>query len=98
VIDIDDMLTNGQWVLRGAIRVWVENPRVQMTADFRPHDFIACPTCHARMDEKCQRRNGKESSHSSRLVRRVCACGASVRPREPMCGFCRAEMTTRKAA
>jgi hypothetical protein len=97
VIDIDDMLTNGEWVLRGAIRVWVENPRVQMTADFRPHDFIACPTCHARMDERCTG-NKRNRDHSSRLVKRVCPCGNSLRANEPMCGICRAEMSRTEAA
>jgi hypothetical protein len=94
LFDIEDALTNGQWVRRGLIWAWVENPhKLGDRPSWNPHDLIACPTCHARMDERCKTRLGKSAqSHDSRLVARVCGCGGPIRAREPMCGFCRADM------
>jgi hypothetical protein len=97
---VTDILANGEWVRDGLIWRWVQNQPEPEEADpptYQPHDLIACPTCHARMDEHCKRKSGRQNEHSTRLVKRVCVCGGPVRPREPMCGWCRAE-AERKAA
>lgn len=87
------VLANGEWVRHGMIWRWHPAPpeTVERPADFTPHDLIACPVCLARMDEHCRRSNGRGSAHAARLVKRVCVCGGPIRPKEPMCGFCRAE-------
>lgn len=91
-----DVLTDGEWVRKGLVWHWVANPHAEPEqVEFDPptyaaHELIACPFCLARMDESCKTDGGW--SHASRLLKRVCACGGPVRPREPMCGFCRAEM------
>lgn len=93
----DLALTNGYWAQRGMIKVWVHvEPLIELKQEptYDPRDLIACPTCHAHMDERCKGWDGRplSRSHGSRLVKRVCSCGMPVRFREPMCGFCRAEM------
>lgn len=93
---IDHGLVNGKWVQRGMVWRWVQNAPVSTVRTYEPSELIACPTCRARMDERCRTSDG--ASHKRRLVKRVCSCGGPVRPREPMCGFCRAEMTVRSAA
>lgn len=101
----DIPLVNGQWIRRGMVVVWQQNPKAEVEPDeqrptYNPSELIACPTCHARMDESCEKRDGsvRRRSHGSRLVKRVCSCGGPVRPREPMCGFCRAEAAVEVAA
>lgn len=97
-IDADDgvELTDGQWVTVGAIKKWVPNPTALPVVDepdpptLLPRDLIACPTCLAKMDERCEGMS-RGRSHSARLVKRVCSCGDSLRPGEPMCGLCRVE-------
>lgn len=91
---LSDMLANGEWVRRGMVWRWIQNEPEPLPEPItrNPHDLIACPTCYARMDEFCKRPNGRGHSHDTRLVKRVCSCGMPVRSREPMCGFCRAEM------
>ena len=94
-----DILANGEWVRRGLVWHWRANPaatnepsvELKEVPDYLPRDLIACPKCFARMDESCKTDGGW--SHTTRLVKRVCSCGGTVRPREPMCGWCRAEMT-----
>lgn len=91
------VLEGGSWVQRGMIRIWEPAPpapAVLRTPSYAPHDLIACPTCHARMDEFCTRPGSKRHSHDARLVKRVCSCGGPVRTREPICGLCRAELAT----
>lgn len=91
-----DVLANGEWVRRGLVWHWKQNEPETVVVeprDYFPSDLIACPTCLARMDEHCRRKSGKSGQHRSRLVARVCSCGSSIRPKEPMCGMCRAEMT-----
>lgn len=100
---LSDVLAGGEWVRRGMIWHWESTPEAEpepelvedRTRNYRPHDLIACPACLARMDEPCR---GSRQSHTSRLVRRVCSCGEAVRPQEPMCGFCRAEMARGEVA
>lgn len=86
-----DVLANGEWVRRGMVWHWVANEPPEKDEDgaYTPHDLIACGTCYARMDERCKTTTGKD--HNRRLVKRVCACGGSIRPREQICGWCRAE-------
>lgn len=94
-----EVLEGGEWVLRGLTMRWEPAPTrpISLPPPLRqPHDLIACPTCLARMDEFCTRPGSKRHSHDTRLVKRVCACGGTVRPREPMCGFCRAELEVTK--
>lgn len=96
---LTDILANGEWVRRGMVWHWRQNtpePIVIEPRGYRAHDLIACPFCLARMDESCKTEGGW--SHSTRLVKRVCSCGGALRPREPMCAYCRAEQTIREAA
>lgn len=94
---LSEVLADGEWVRRGLIWHWQPNPDAEPEPEdeeppaYIPHDLIACPACLARMDETCKTKGGW--SHATRLVKRVCSCGGPIRPREPMCGFCRAEMT-----
>lgn len=99
--DIEARLANGHWVRRNGVQVWMPNPAPETKQpEVKPSDLIACPVCLARMDERCKKADGQDRrrTHSERLVKRVCSCGASVRPREPMCGFCRAEAAIEVAA
>jgi hypothetical protein len=55
----------------------------------RPHDLIACPTCHARMDELCRTSGGyTRRPHTNRLVRKVCPCGATLGYHKGLCEPC----------
>jgi hypothetical protein len=100
-----DVLSGGEWVRVGLVWRWVAEPDAEPEPDlpdppsYLPADLIACPTCGARMDERCKTLNGDgPADHRRRLVKRVCSCGGPVRPQEPMCGFCRAEMAREEAA
>lgn len=93
LFDLDNILDNGQWVRRGLVWHWQPSstpPTKLDAATYRPHDLIACPACHARMDEPCKTK--KRTNHATRLVKRVCSCGDPVRQNEPMCPTCRAEI------
>lgn len=95
-----DILSGGGWVRRGLVWHWVATepePDIKEQPDYFPADLIACPVCLAKMDERCKG-SSRERDHKRRLVKRVCSCGGPLRPQEPMCGFCRAEMTIREAA
>lgn len=84
------VLANGEWVRHGMIWRWHPAPDAEPEVDEPdPHDLIACPTCMARMDEHCRSYDGRD--HAARLVKRVCSCGGPIRPREPICGWCRVE-------
>ncbi len=94
-----DELSGGEWVRNGLVWHWVETETPEPEddrPDYFPGDLIACPFCLARMDEGCRTSDGR--SHSTRLVKRVCSCGGSICPNEPMCGFCRAEASREVAA
>lgn len=56
------------------------------------HDLIACPTCHARLDESCRTPSGHTTTeHGSRLAGRRCPCGMALAPRRRLCDLCRDE-------
>lgn len=93
-VDAEARLANGRWVRRSGVQVWVANPVLEpKRPTFVPHELIACPTCLARMDEKCRQPDGanRRRTCAARLVKRVCSCGGRVRHKEEVCGFCRAE-------
>lgn len=98
-----DVLAGGEWVQRGMVWRWQADPDIQPEPEpksYRPHDLIACPTCLARMDEKCRNNDVARPTrdHEARLVKRVCSCGGSVRPREAMCRLCEVEEMAREMA
>jgi hypothetical protein len=98
-----EILAGGEWVRRGMVWHWRPNSELETGDDpepptYAPRDLIACPVCLARMDEHCRTKSGRGKEHRRRLVKRVCGCGGPIRPREPMCGFCRAEMAREDAA
>jgi hypothetical protein len=56
------------------------------------HALIACPTCHARLDESCRTPSGHTTTaHGSRLASRRCPCGAALGYRRSLCDDCRDE-------
>ena len=52
------------------------------------HDLIACPTCHARVDQPCRSASGHTTTHSNRLAPRLCPCGMTLKPRRTLCDWC----------
>lgn len=85
-----------QWIQRGPIKVAVEVPdepppvAAPEPEPRRIHDLIACPTCHARVDETCRTRSGHTTTpHSSRLAPRLCPCGSQLAARRRYCDPCR---------
>lgn len=89
------------WRLRCGVLVAVaeESPPEPPTAPQRPPltgpefaRMIACPTCHARVDQMCQTTTGRHREpHASRLVARRCSCGEVLAPGKKVCALCRAE-------
>lgn len=94
------ILTHGEWVRHGAIRIW--RPREievlaepeQPTAPRRPRavPMIACPVCFARTNERCRTTDGRpaHNSHKARLAGRSCVCGEPRMKRSDQCATCRA--------
>jgi hypothetical protein len=53
------------------------------------HGLKACPTCHARLDERCRTKTGNpRHPHPSRLVAKVCGCGAPLGRYRKLCDDC----------
>jgi hypothetical protein len=80
------------WRRRGLVQVAAPATEPPPSLARTIHDLIACPTCHARVDERCKSATGTpRSPHVNRLVPRRCPCGASLEDRKQMCEQCRRE-------
>lgn len=98
VLDEED----GQWVQCGATKVWQVRPRPAVSNGV-PHipapaqsldvsKLIACPTCHAKVTERCKSAGGiGRSPHVNRLAPRLCPCGELLGGRKQLCEWCRRE-------
>lgn len=83
-------LTDGTWRTRGLVRVWVPSTPPRRKVDLS--SLIACPTCHARIDQSCRTRSGHTTvEHANRLVRRKCPCGSELEGQRRYCDDCRDE-------
>ena len=86
----DTALTGGTWQRQGLVMVWV--PDVPQPRQVDLSTLIACPTCHARIDQSCRTRSGHTTAeHANRLVRRKCACGSELAGQRRYCDDCRDE-------
>lgn len=93
-LETDDIaLTDGRWVIDPRTRVmrWKPNPEEPPAPEPTDlHRYIACPTCHARIDETCKTVSGHSTSpHGSRLAGRLCRCGNDLPRQRRMCDTCR---------
>lgn len=97
---VPDALTGGNWEKRGLTWIWVPAPppRLELAVPVRTSlrdvtGLIACPTCHAKVDQTCRTKNGHTTTpHMSRLTPRLCKCGALLRSKARYCPPCRREV------
>lgn len=85
-------LSGGQWVpdRRGVMR-WEQTEEV-LPEPTPIHELIACPTCHARVDETCKTATGRITTpHGSRLTPRLCGCGVVLAKQKRLCSPCAEE-------
>lgn len=86
-------MTTARWVQRGL--VWrlerVEAPPTPPTSEPVEVGLLrACPTCRALVNQSCRTVSGHTTTpHGSRLVPRLCLCGAPLAPRRRYCDPCR---------
>ncbi|WP_159083919.1 hypothetical protein [Nocardioides terrigena] len=95
------MLKDGRWVVSRGVKVWepaedFAEPIVSEDAEVHAIrselDVIACPYCLATMAEHCRSKSGRKTDpHPTREFRRVCLCGAELKPRCELCSECRYE-------
>ena len=87
------VLVGGHWENVRGVQRWVpgETTPVVITG------LIACPSCHARIDETCKTTSGHVTTpHTVRLVPRKCPCGADLpAPKRRMCDECSARSLQR---
>jgi hypothetical protein len=83
---------------RGRVLRWVPRRHIPTLKRDDLHRLVACPTCHARVDETCRsdgtRADGarpRRTPHLSRLAPRLCACGARLEWKRKVCDWCRDE-------
>ena len=92
--DPADGLGDGYWTTRPGslgVQVWVSTApeRPPMPPERDVSKLIACPTCHAHVDQSCKTRTGHTTTlHKSRLTPRLCRCGASLDWRRRNCDAC----------
>ena len=95
------VLTGGRWVLRGGIQRWQADPEPVEAVEPTPlkprpanGDLIACPTCGARITERCRSASGRRADveHANRILPRRCACGGLPVSSSPYCRECRHEV------
>ncbi|KAB2808339.1 hypothetical protein F9L07_22755 [Pimelobacter simplex] len=80
------------WERRGMILVAPGTSTTPPTPTYDVSELIACPTCHARVVERCKSATGTpRSPHVNRLVPRRCPCGESLDDRKQFCEWCRRE-------
>ena len=90
IAESPDVLEDGAWTKRGHIVVWVPDAPPPRKVDLST--LIACPTCHARVDQTCRTRSGHTTTaHANRLVRRKCGCGGELEGKRRYCDDCRDE-------
>ena len=57
-----------------------------------PAQLVACPTCGAKVNQQCRTSGGHPAaSHKSRIVARLCDCGAKTAANKTMCDPCSQE-------
>lgn len=92
VIGIGAGLGPGRWrPVKGVLR-WFPGVRPQTVPRRKVdiHDFIACPTCGARADQRCRTTTGNSSAnHQARVIGVRCRCGQPVTPYKQYCEPCR---------
>lgn len=80
-----------RWEARGLVLVGRE---VEESVAIEPRPvagLIACPTCHAHMDDLCRTTTGRHRQpHASRLVAKRCGCGEALEHHKKLCDGCRA--------
>lgn len=89
-----DVLTDGHWETVRGVQRWVaDDPMAPAVIT----GLIACPSCHARIDETCKTATGRVTTpHTVRLVPRLCPCGAGLpAPKRRMCDECSARSLQR---
>lgn len=80
------------WVPRRGILVAVPTKLEPPPPAVAVHRLIACPTCHAHVDETCKTASGHRTTpHASRLAPRLCPCGATLGARRRLCDLCAVE-------
>lgn len=83
------------WRHQGLVLVKYEPepaPDPEPPAPIRVHDLIACPTCHARVDERCRSATGTPRvPHVNRLAPQLCPCGELLAWKKQLCEECRRE-------
>lgn len=86
--DAPDGLEDGTWEPDGPILRWTPAPLLPSFQ--RDHLYLACPTCHARIDQLCRTRTGHHRTpHTSRLVPKRCGCGETIGFNRKLCDTCR---------
>ena len=89
-----NVLADGAWRFDPwrRVQVWVETPGAQRVEEVDLSELLACPTCHARVDQTCRTKSGHRTTpHGNRIVPRQCKCGRALAPRKRFCDECRAE-------
>ena len=86
-----EALTGGVWTLGpNRVLVWVTVAEVLAADRYDVGMLIACPTCHARVDQLCRTRTGRHRSpHLNRLVVKRCGCGERLGYNRKLCDGCR---------
>jgi hypothetical protein len=87
-----------EWVQRGMTKVAIPGVEsaepTKETRELTPRDvarMIACPTCHARVDQMCHTATGHHREpHATRLIPKRCPCGELVEAGKKVCEDCRA--------
>ena len=90
IAESPDVLEDGAWIKRDHIMRWTPTAPPRPKVDLST--LIACPTCHARIDQSCRTRSGHTTGeHANRIVRRKCPCGARLEGQRRYCDDCRDE-------
>lgn len=100
-----DILTGGAWIVVRGVSRWVaeqspadvaaeaDEPNLAIVGPPSVAGLIACPTCHARVGQTCRTKTGHTTTpHFSRLVPRLCQCGALLASKSRYCPPCRDEV------
>jgi hypothetical protein len=96
-LNAPDALTDGAWLPDDhATLRWVAKAAPAPVRRDDLHRLIACPTCHAKVDETCRSDGGRgdgarprRTPHLSRLAPRLCGCGEALGWKRKVCDTCR---------